>query len=97
MERAQEIFNHNFVEQVTAMEARADALGFPGKLRYACPWECGTAVLDEGAGRFGRQASYRMPLLPLHRTEARAGACAAVSAGPLSHVLADLPGPARRR
>jgi hypothetical protein len=39
------------------MEKRAAALGVAGKIRYACPWQCQTTVLDNGASKYGSQVS----------------------------------------
>eukprot|EP00730_Choanoeca_flexa_P001467 TRINITY_DN10647_c0_g3_i1.p1 TRINITY_DN10647_c0_g3~~TRINITY_DN10647_c0_g3_i1.p1 ORF type:complete len:783 (+),score=137.43 TRINITY_DN10647_c0_g3_i1:55-2349(+) len=54
-ELGNEIFNFNFVDQVTAMEQRAAGINANGEIRYACPWECGTKILDQGAAKFGDQ------------------------------------------
>eukprot|EP00045_Choanoeca_perplexa_P016494 m.223846 g.223846 ORF g.223846 m.223846 type:complete len:768 (-) comp17274_c0_seq5:1144-3447(-) len=54
-ELGNEIYNFNFVSQVDAMEKRATALGVGGKLRYACPWQCQTKILDDGASKYGSQ------------------------------------------
>lgn len=55
-ELGNEIDNTNFVKQALNMEQRAESVGVGGVLRYACPWQCGTKILREGARQLGPRA-----------------------------------------